>query len=177
MCYIVFLHSLIFISILSFDIIRSWQVYLGCVSINHLYDSLVLRDTDYISHIMRPASIYLPRSVTPGSFTTAIGTYFPAEMTTTYHHPHAFPRRKPCRVFLCNASSQIIRAVYHQVLSFHTAGGLQMDFLFSLSMIINRAMSLTGLARWRSNFRAHSIVRTVNPWPSSHLNYRGEHGQ
>lgn len=50
-------------------------------------------------------------------------------------------------------------------------------FFFSLSMIINWTMSLTGLARWRLNFRAHSIVRKVNPRPSSHLNYRGEHGQ
>ncbi len=29
-----------------------------------------------------------------------------------------------------NASSQIIRAVYHQVFSFHIAGGLQMEFFF-----------------------------------------------
>jgi len=67
---------------------------------NHLNDSLVLRDTDCISHITSPASIYLPRSFTPGSFTTAIGTYFPAEMTPTYRHQHTFPRRKPCHVFL-----------------------------------------------------------------------------
>lgn len=35
-------------------------------------------------------------------------------------------------------------------------------------------MSLTGEAQRGSNFRAHTIVRTVNPWPP-HLNYRGEY--
>ncbi len=79
------------------------------------------------SHIMRPASIYLSRSVTPGSFTTATGTYFPAEMTPTCISSQEALSRIPLDV---NASSQIIRAVYHQVLSFHIAGGLQMEFFF-----------------------------------------------